>query len=62
MPDLEPLAMRYHPVGGRVLFLGLQNPAWNKGGLRVAVGIRFFLCFPTFGCIDEQLCVFMESF
>ena len=52
--------MRYRPMGGRVAVLGVGK-SWNKGGLRVAAGIRFFLSFPTFDCIDEQLCVFMPG-
>jgi hypothetical protein len=43
------------PFGGRPCVVLGVGKSWNKGGLRVAAGIRFFLCFPTFGCIDEQL-------
>jgi len=55
MTDLVALALWYqyhHPVGGRVQFLCWKS--WNKGDLRV---VTFFLSFPTFGCIDEQLCI-----
>ena len=60
MPDLEPFSDAVPSDGRPHAVLGVGK-SWNIGDLRVAAGIRFFLSFPTFDCIDEQLCVFMPG-